>query len=57
VYALNRGVPFVTGNKHARVSQDVAKLTKAIAGERRTDETADKAPAATGQRKPLLAWR
>ncbi len=57
VYALNRGVPFVSGNKHARVSQDVAKLTKSIAGERRADETADKAPAQAGQRKALLAWR
>ena len=57
VYALNRGVPFVLGNKHARVSQDVTKLTKAIAGERRGDEQADKAPAQPTQRKALLAWR
>jgi pilus assembly protein CpaE len=57
VYALNRGVPFVLGNKHARVSQDVMKLTKAVAGERRADELTDKAPAQAAQRKPLLAWR
>jgi pilus assembly protein CpaE len=57
VYALNRGVPFVLGNKHARVSQDVTKLTKTIAGERRNDEQADKAPAQPTQRKALLAWR
>jgi pilus assembly protein CpaE len=57
VYALNRGVPFVMGNKHARVSQDVMKLTKAIAGERHSDEAADKTPAQPAQRKALLAWR
>lgn len=57
VYALNRGVPFVMGNKHARVSQDVTKLTKAIAGERHSDEAPDKTPAQPAQRKALLAWR
>jgi pilus assembly protein CpaE len=58
VYALNRGVPFVLGNKQARVSQDVIKLARAVS------EAAEAAePAATGlpaqaaQRKPLLAWR
>jgi hypothetical protein len=45
------------GNKHARVSQDVMKLTKAIAGERHSDEAADKTPAQPAQRKALLAWR
>jgi hypothetical protein len=33
------------------------KLTKAIAGERHSDEAADKTPAQPAQRKALLAWR
>jgi pilus assembly protein CpaE len=57
VYALNRGVPFVLGNRHARVSQDVIKLTKAVAGEAYEAENVSKATAQPAQRKALLAWR
>jgi pilus assembly protein CpaE len=57
VYALNRGVPFVLGNRHARVSQDVIKLTKAVAGEALAAENFTKATAQPAQRKALLAWR
>ena len=57
VYALNRGVPFVLGNRHARVSQDVIKLTKAVAGEAYEAENVTKATAQPAQRKALLAWR
>jgi pilus assembly protein CpaE len=57
VYALNRGVPFVLGSRQARVSQDVSRLTKAIAGDAEAAESAVKTPAQPQSRKPLLAWR
>ena len=57
VYALNRGVPFVLGNRQARVSQDVSRLTRAVAGEVATSGAVEKAPAQPTARKPLLAWR
>ena len=57
VYALNRGVPFVLGNRYVRVSQDVIKLTKSVAGEALPAENVTKATAQPAQRKALLAWR
>jgi len=58
VYALNRGVPFVMGNKQARVSQDVIKLARLVSEPRAPGEPATaNLPAQTAQRKPLLAWR
>jgi pilus assembly protein CpaE len=52
IYALNRGVPFVTGAKQARVSEDVVALARAVSGTKTTDET--RAPAA---RKGVFSWR
>ena len=33
VYALNRGVPFVTSNREAQVSQDIIRLARSVIGE------------------------
>jgi pilus assembly protein CpaE len=55
VYALNRGVPFVLSHREAQVSQDVARLARALAGE--GTEAAASAPARGGQRWSLFAWR
>jgi pilus assembly protein CpaE len=52
IYALNRGVPFVTGAKQARVSEDVVALARAVAGTEPTGEV--RAPAA---RKGVFSWR
>jgi pilus assembly protein CpaE len=54
VYALNRGVPFVLSHREAQVSQDVARLARALAGEGTEAATA---PARGGQRRSLFAWR
>jgi pilus assembly protein CpaE len=58
VTALNRGQPFVLAMPQAKVSQDVLRVAKRIAGARpvaATDsESAKPAPAA---RRSLLAWR
>ena len=55
VYALNRGVPFVTSNREAQVSQDVLRLARALLG------APDAAPAEAGRKpapkKSLFAWR
>jgi pilus assembly protein CpaE len=55
VYALNRGVPFVTSNREAQVSQDVVRLARALLG------APDAAPAEAGRKpapkKSLFAWR
>jgi pilus assembly protein CpaE len=55
VYALNRGVPFVTSNREAQVSQDVVRLANALLG------ASDAAPAETGRKpapkKSIFAWR
>ena len=52
IYALNRGVPFVTGAKQARVSEDVLAIARAVAGTEPTSET--RAPAS---RKGVFSWR
>lgn len=52
IYALNRGVPFVTGAKQARVSEDVVALARAVAGAEPTGVT--RAPAT---RKGVFSWR
>ena len=55
VYALNRGVPFVAAARQARVSEDVVRLAKSVAGE--------EALVAVGpgekstQKKGVFAWR
>ena len=54
VYALNRGVPFVTSNREAQVSQDIVRLARSVCGE----EHAERAEAKSGaQRRSLFAWR
>jgi pilus assembly protein CpaE len=57
VYALNRGVPFVLGNRQARVSQDVIRLARAVADAAERVEPRSKVAAQPAQRKALLAWR
>ena len=54
VFALNRGVPFVTSNRQAQVSQDVLRLTRAVIGEAVLASSGDSKNA---QRKSLFAWR
>ncbi len=54
VYALNRGVPFVTGNRQAQVSQDILRLARAISG---APARAAAEKEKTVQRKSLFAWR
>ena len=56
VYALNRGVPFFLSNREAQVSQDILRLARAVAGERRASPAGDdsRKPA---QKKSLFAWR
>ncbi len=55
VYALNRGVPFVTSNREAQVSQDVVRLARALLG------APEAVPAEAGRKpapkKSLFAWR
>jgi len=53
VYALNRGVPFFTGNPQAQVSQDILRLARSVIG----DDTAVAAAAADRSRKSLFARR
>jgi pilus assembly protein CpaE len=54
VYALNRGVPFVIGNREAQVSQDIVRIARAVSGDEvKASEAARKA----APRKSLLAWR
>jgi pilus assembly protein CpaE len=54
VYALNRGVPFITSNREAQVSQDILRLARSITGEAvRPVAEKDKQV----QRKSLFAWR
>jgi pilus assembly protein CpaE len=57
VYALNRGVPFVLGNRQARVSQDVIRLARAVADAAERVESRSKVAAQPAQRRALLAWR
>jgi pilus assembly protein CpaE len=57
VYALNRGVPFVLGNKQARVSQDVIRLARAVTEVAEDVEAVAKPASQPAQRRPLLAWR
>jgi pilus assembly protein CpaE len=54
VYALNRGVPFVSSNRQAQVSQDVLALARSVTGEAVVAAAAD---APTVARKSLFAWR
>ncbi len=55
VYALNRGVPFVTSNRESQVSQDVLRLATSIVGSRESrEEDSRKAPQ---KGKSLFAWR
>ena len=55
VYALNRGVPFVTSNREAQVSQDVVRLAQTLLG------ATEAAPAEAGRKpapkKSIFAWR
>ena len=54
VYALNRGVPFITSNREAQVSQDILRLARSLTGEGvRPVVEKDKQV----QRKSLFAWR
>jgi len=54
VYALNRGVPFITSNREAQVSQDILRLARSLTGEgvRPVVEKEKQV-----QRKSLFAWR
>lgn len=55
VYALNRGVPFVVSARQARVSEDVVRLAKAVAGEQ--EVVASAADEKSGAKKGIFAWR
>jgi pilus assembly protein CpaE len=55
VYALNRGVPFVVAARQARVSEDVVRLAKAVAGEE--ELVASAAGERPGAKKGIFAWR
>ncbi len=55
VYALNRGVPFVLSNREAQVSQDILRLAKSLAGERKSQE--EDSRKAVPQRKSLFSFR
>jgi septum formation inhibitor-activating ATPase MinD len=54
VYALNRGVPFVTSNREAQVSQDIIRLARSVLGDevRQSVQARQAAP-----RRPRFAWR
>ncbi|HTS15461.1 MAG TPA: response regulator [Candidatus Sulfotelmatobacter sp.] len=54
VYALNRGVPFVTSNREAQVSQDIIRLARSVTGEAVRPAAQREKPV---QRKSLFAWR
>ncbi len=54
VYALNRGVPFVTSNREAQVSQDIIRLARSVVGEAVRPAAQREKPV---QRKSLFAWR
>ena len=54
VYALNRGVPFVTSNREAQVSQDIIRLARSVIGEAVKPAAQREKPV---QRKSLFAWR
>jgi pilus assembly protein CpaE len=57
VYALNRGVPFVVAARQARVSDDVARLAKAVVGGEQV-QTGQAVPAAVkGKQGGLFQWR
>jgi pilus assembly protein CpaE len=55
VYALNRGVPFVVSARQARVSEDVVRLAKAVAGEQEVVASAADEKSVT--KKGIFAWR
>jgi pilus assembly protein CpaE len=54
VFALNRGVPVVTGNRDAQVAKDLVTLARAVCGEQ-----VEHRPVRTQQatRRSLFAWR
>ncbi len=54
VYALNRGVPFVIGNRETPVSQDIVKLARAVCGEQIEHRATKKQQPV---RRSLFAWR
>jgi pilus assembly protein CpaE len=54
VYALNRGVPFVSGNRDSAVSRDILNLARAVCGEQLDRETTKKQQPV---RRSLFAWR
>jgi len=54
VFALNRGVPVVTGNRDAQVAKDLVKLARAVCGEQ-VEHRPVKTPQAA--RRSLFAWR
>jgi pilus assembly protein CpaE len=54
VYALNRGVPFVTSNREAQVSQDVIRLARQLLGDE-VEQQAESRQAAP--RRSRFAWR
>jgi pilus assembly protein CpaE len=57
LHALNHGIPFVTGNKRAHISQDVLKLTRAIFGETPAIVVEEPAPKAPVERRLAFARR
>jgi pilus assembly protein CpaE len=58
VYALNRGVPFVVAARQARVSEDVARLAKAVVGGEQVQAGQAPARAATKAKSGgLFQWR
>ena len=56
LHALNHGIPFVTSNKRANVSQDVVKLTRSILGEA-PDIVEEPRPKAPVERRLAFARR
>lgn len=56
VHALNHGVPFVLGNRRARVSQDIVTLAESLFGEHK-EETEAETPKPRVERRLVFARR
>lgn len=56
VYALNRGVPFVVASRQARVSEDIARIAKAVVGGEQI-QTGDVPLGRAAPKKGMFQWR
>ncbi len=57
VYALNRGIPFVTSNPEAQVSQDLLRLARDLAGPVVEPGAADASATRSAPRRSIFARR